>query len=41
MPDRYDALALLHEWVENEGLRKHMYAVEAGVRFYARKMGGR
>jgi putative nucleotidyltransferase with HDIG domain len=39
MPDRNDALALLHEWVENEGLRKHMYAVEAAVRFYARKMG--
>ncbi|MGD2120098.1 MAG: HD domain-containing protein [Gemmatimonadota bacterium] len=39
MPDRDDALALLHEWVENEGLRKHMYAVEAAVRYYARKMG--
>ncbi len=39
MPDRTEALALLHEWVENEGLRKHMYAVEAAVRFYARKMG--
>jgi putative nucleotidyltransferase with HDIG domain len=39
MPDRNDALALLHEWVGNEGLRKHMYAVEAAVRFYARKMG--
>lgn len=39
MPDRDDAMALLHEWVENEGLRKHMYAVEAAVRFYARKMG--
>ena len=39
MPDRDDAIALLHEWVENEGLRKHMYAVEAAVRFYARKMG--
>ena len=39
MPDRDDAVALLHEWVESEGLRKHMYAVEAAVRFYARKMG--
>ncbi len=39
MPDRNDAVALLHEWVENEGLRKHMYAVEAAVRFYARKFG--
>lgn len=40
MPDRNDAVALLHEWVENPGLRKHMYAVEAAVRYYARKMGG-
>jgi putative nucleotidyltransferase with HDIG domain len=39
MPDRNDAVALLHEWVENEGLRKHMYAVEAAVKYYARKMG--
>jgi len=39
MPDRNRAVALLHEWVENEGLRKHMYAVEAAVRFYARKLG--
>ena len=39
MPDRTEAVALLHQWVETEGLRKHMYAVEAAVRFYARKMG--
>lgn len=39
MPDRSDALALLHEWVESEALRKHMYAVEAAVRYYARKKG--
>ena len=39
MPDRNDAVALLEEWVENEGLRRHMYGVEAAVRFYARKMG--
>jgi putative nucleotidyltransferase with HDIG domain len=38
-PDRADAVELLEEWVENEGLRKHMYAVEAAVRFYARKLG--
>ncbi len=36
MPDRNDALRLLDEWVENEGLRKHMLAVEAAVRHYAR-----
>ena len=40
MPDRADALALLHEWVENENLRKHMLAVEAAVRHYARLRGG-
>jgi putative nucleotidyltransferase with HDIG domain len=39
MPDRAHALALLHEWVENEGLRKHMLAVEAAVRSYARERG--
>jgi putative nucleotidyltransferase with HDIG domain len=39
MPDRADAVALLEEWVENEGLRKHMYAVEAAVRHYARMRG--
>lgn len=40
MPDRSDAVALLEEWVENAGLRKHMYAVEAAVRHYARLRGG-
>lgn len=35
MPDRKDALALLEQWVENEGLKKHMLAVEAAVRHYA------
>lgn len=39
MPERAEALALLHEWVENEALRKHMYAVEAAVRHYARLRG--
>jgi len=39
MPDRSDAVALLEEWVENEGLRKHMYAVEAVMRHYARQRG--
>lgn len=36
MPTREEAVALLEEWVENENLRKHMYAVEAAVRSYAR-----
>lgn len=40
MPDRSDAVRLLEEWVEAEGLRKHMYAVEAAVRHYARLRGG-
>jgi putative nucleotidyltransferase with HDIG domain len=35
MPTRDEAVSLLEEWVENEGLRKHMYAVEAAVRHYA------
>jgi putative nucleotidyltransferase with HDIG domain len=39
MPDRDDALRLLHEWVDNEGLRKHMLAVEASVRHYAKLRG--
>lgn len=39
MPTREDAVALLHEWVENDGLRKHMYSVEAAVRHYARLRG--
>jgi putative nucleotidyltransferase with HDIG domain len=39
MPDRNEAVSLLEEWVENEGLRKHMYAVEAAVRHYARLRG--
>jgi len=39
MPDRAEAVALLEQWVENEGLRKHMYAVEAAVRHYARLRG--
>jgi putative nucleotidyltransferase with HDIG domain len=39
MPSRSDAVALLEEWVENDGLRKHMYAVEAAVRHYAKLRG--
>lgn len=39
MPDRDDALALLDEWVENEGLKNHMRAVEAAVRHYAELRG--
>ncbi len=36
---REDALALVHEYTESDGLRKHMYAVEAAMRAYAKKLG--
>jgi len=39
MPTRDDAWKLLCEFTENENLRKHALAVEACVRFYARKGG--
>ena len=38
-PTRAEALALMHEYTENENLRKHMYAVEAAMRAYAGKYG--
>ena len=40
LPTREQALGLLHEWIQNPGLRKHCYAVEAAMRTYARKLGG-
>ncbi|HET9999492.1 MAG TPA: HD domain-containing protein [Ktedonobacteraceae bacterium] len=39
MPTREDAYILMTTHVQNENLRKHMYAVEAAMRFYARKYG--
>ena len=39
LPSREQALALLHEWIQNPNLRKHCYAVEAGMRAYARRYG--
>jgi putative nucleotidyltransferase with HDIG domain len=39
LPTREQALALLHEWVQNANLRKHCYAVEACMRAYARQQG--
>ena len=38
-PTREQALALLHEWVQNVNLRKHCYAVEAAMRTYAGRYG--
>jgi putative nucleotidyltransferase with HDIG domain len=40
MPNREDAWKLLCEYTASESLRKHMLAVEACVRAYARKFGG-
>ena len=37
--NRSEALALVHEYTQSEALRKHMYAVEAAMRAYARKQG--
>ena len=39
MPNREDAWKLLCEYTQSESLRKHMLAVEACVRAYARKTG--
>jgi putative nucleotidyltransferase with HDIG domain len=37
--NRDDAIELLHEYTQNENLRKHAYAVEAAMRAYAKKFG--
>jgi putative nucleotidyltransferase with HDIG domain len=39
LPDRNTALALLEEYTQKPGLRKHALAVEAVMRAYARKHG--
>lgn len=39
LPDREAALALMQEYTANENLRRHMLAVEAGMRAYAQKFG--
>lgn len=39
VPTRDEALALVHEYTESPGLRRHMLAVEAAMRAYARKYG--
>lgn len=39
LPSRDEALALLHEWIESESLRRHNLAVESAMRGYARYYG--
>jgi putative nucleotidyltransferase with HDIG domain len=39
MISREEALVIVREYVKNENLVKHMLAVEAAMRFYARKYG--
>lgn len=34
-----EALELMHQYTKSEALRRHMYAVEAAMRAYARKYG--
>jgi putative nucleotidyltransferase with HDIG domain len=36
---RDEVLSIVREYVENENLIKHMYCVEAAMRFYAQKFG--
>lgn len=38
--NREQALAIVREYVKTEGLVRHMLAVEAAMRFYAKKLGG-
>jgi putative nucleotidyltransferase with HDIG domain len=39
MPDRDDAVSLVHEYTQSDSLRKHMLAVEAAMRAYAVRAG--
>ncbi|HZC12764.1 MAG TPA: HD domain-containing protein [Thermoleophilaceae bacterium] len=39
-PTREEAWELVEEWVQSKSLRKHLLAVETGMRAYARRKGG-
>lgn len=39
-PTREEAQGILDEWMSDENLKKHCYAVEAAMRAYAAKLGG-
>ena len=39
LPERADALALVHEYTASDSLRKHMLSVEAAMRAYATRFG--
>jgi putative nucleotidyltransferase with HDIG domain len=38
-PSRAEAWSLVEEWVQSDSLRKHLLAVETGMRAYARRKG--
>jgi len=40
MIDRETGMAIVRQYVKNENLVRHMLAVEAAMRFYAKKLGG-
>ncbi len=40
LPNRDEAWRIVCEWIESDSLRKHVLAVEAAVRAYARRFGG-
>lgn len=39
LPSREQSLSLMHEYVDSESLRRHMYSVEAAMRAYALRFG--